>query len=340
MANGLFGSGPQSNILQTVQGSYTAMLNAEKQKGLAMREAMGAFGQAIDPKTIGMNKFKKQFTGADWTKPETFFSASKFISEFDPAGAMSMAQNGMKLQAQLAPKAPKQSSASLQVTEAFGLEAGTPEHRAKMQEIINNKNTVQNKLSPFEQTKALSGFIQDDASYKFAKQRLIKIKDAQNALPQVREGNEKAATLLERTVSESYNADTRAASEIDRLVASRSWGRGMRDWISNGFTGTPSEVTIEEYETMINIADIAMRETINNTVDTNASLYSGLMDADQLENVVSSLRVGDTEGGEEAPSQLPIGEPIAKAEAGTSDGEHVGEDGTTYIVIEGLVYVK
>ena len=104
MANGLFGSGPQSNILQTVQGSYTAMLNAEKQKGLAMREAMGAFGQAIDPKTIGMNKFKKQFAQADWSKPETFFEASKFISEFDPAGAMSMAQNGMQLQAQLAPK--------------------------------------------------------------------------------------------------------------------------------------------------------------------------------------------------------------------------------------------
>jgi hypothetical protein len=123
MANGLFGSGPQSNILQTVQGSYTAMLNAEKQKGLAMREAMGAFGQAIDPKTIGMNKFKKQFAQADWSKPETFFEASKFISEFDPAGAMSMAQNGMQLQAQLAPKAPEPQTTQAtgsQINDRFG----------------------------------------------------------------------------------------------------------------------------------------------------------------------------------------------------------------------------
>tara|TARA_R110000751_G_C13793192_1_gene482468 strand:+ start:4153 stop:5529 length:1377 start_codon:yes stop_codon:yes gene_type:complete len=105
MASGLFGSGPQSNILQTVQSSYAGMLNAEKQKGVAMREAMGAFGQAIDPKTIGMNKFKKQFAEADWTKPSTYFEASKFISAFDPSGAMSMAQNGMQLQASQAPKA-------------------------------------------------------------------------------------------------------------------------------------------------------------------------------------------------------------------------------------------
>ena len=108
MASGLFGSGPQSNILQTVQTSYDGMLNAEKQKGVAMREAMGAFGQAIDPKTIGMKKFKKQFAEADWTKPETYFEASQFISAFDPNGAMSMAQNGMQLQASQVPATDKQ----------------------------------------------------------------------------------------------------------------------------------------------------------------------------------------------------------------------------------------
>ena len=58
---GLFGSGPQSNILQVVQGSYNSMLNAEKQKGVSMTAAMGAFGQAISPKAIGMNQFKNDF---------------------------------------------------------------------------------------------------------------------------------------------------------------------------------------------------------------------------------------------------------------------------------------
>ena len=104
MASGLFGSGPQSNILNTVQSSYNAMLNAERQKGVAMSTAMGAFGQAISPKAIGMRKFKEKFADADWTKPETYFSASKFVNPFDPTAAISMADKGMALAAQLAPK--------------------------------------------------------------------------------------------------------------------------------------------------------------------------------------------------------------------------------------------
>jgi len=107
MASGLFGSGPQSNILNTVQSSYNAMLNAERQKGVAMSTAMGAFGQAISPKAIGMRKFKEKFADADWTKPETYFSASKFVNPFDPTAAISMADKGMALAAQLAPKAPE-----------------------------------------------------------------------------------------------------------------------------------------------------------------------------------------------------------------------------------------
>lgn len=102
MASGLFGSGPQSNILNTVAGSYENILSAEKQKGASMREAMGAFGKAIDPKTIGMNKFKKQFADADWTNPETYFQASQFLTEYDPAAAMSMSQRGIDLAKTLA----------------------------------------------------------------------------------------------------------------------------------------------------------------------------------------------------------------------------------------------
>lgn len=99
----LFGSGPRSNILQTVAPMYQGMVDAEKQKGLAMREAMGAFGKAIDPKTIGMRKFKQEFADADWTKPETFFRASKALA-FDPPAAMDMAARGQQLQASMAPK--------------------------------------------------------------------------------------------------------------------------------------------------------------------------------------------------------------------------------------------
>ena len=101
---GLFGSGPQSNILQVVQGSYNDMLNAEKQKGISMTKAMGAFGEAISPKSIGMNKFKNDFKDADWNKPKTYMDAGQQIMQFDPNGGLAMMDRGRALAASLAPK--------------------------------------------------------------------------------------------------------------------------------------------------------------------------------------------------------------------------------------------
>ena len=103
---GLFGSGPSSNILQVVQGSYDNMLNAERQKGVSMTAAMGAFGQAISPKAIGMNQFKNDFKDADWTKPETYQKAGQQIMQFDPNGGLAMMDKGRALAASLAPKEP------------------------------------------------------------------------------------------------------------------------------------------------------------------------------------------------------------------------------------------
>ena len=101
---GLFGSGPQSNILNTVQGSYTAMLNAEKQKGQAAHQAMGAFGEAISPKAIGMTNFKNDFKDADWSKPETYARAGQQLMSFDPQAGLSMIDKGRSLAASMAPK--------------------------------------------------------------------------------------------------------------------------------------------------------------------------------------------------------------------------------------------
>ena len=105
---GLFGSGPQSNILQVVQGSYNDMLNAEKQKGISMTKAMGAFGEAISPKSIGMNKFKNDFKDADWNKPKTYMDAGQQIMQFDPNGGLAMMDRGRALAASQLPKTDRQ----------------------------------------------------------------------------------------------------------------------------------------------------------------------------------------------------------------------------------------
>jgi hypothetical protein len=83
-----------------------------------------------------MNKFKKQFADADWTNPETYFQASQFLTEFDPAAAMSMSQKGIDLAKTLVPKAPKISDLSRKITESTGFAAGSPEHQTAMQEYM------------------------------------------------------------------------------------------------------------------------------------------------------------------------------------------------------------
>ena len=105
---GLFGAGPSSNILQTVQSSYGDMLNAEKQKGVSAQAAMGAFGQAISPKAIGMNQFKNDFKDADWSKPETYQRAGEQIMQFDPNGGLAMMDKGRVLASSLVPKTDRQ----------------------------------------------------------------------------------------------------------------------------------------------------------------------------------------------------------------------------------------
>jgi hypothetical protein len=86
---------------------YQGIVNAEKQKGASMREAMGAFGQAIDPKTIAMKKFKQEFTGADMSNPDTLFKMSQRLGELGQfEAALGMQQKGMELKKFMAP-APK-----------------------------------------------------------------------------------------------------------------------------------------------------------------------------------------------------------------------------------------
>jgi hypothetical protein len=72
-----------------------------------MTKAMGAFGEAISPKSIGMNQFKNDFKDADWSKPKTYMDAGQQIMQFDPNGGLAMMDRGRALAASQLPKAPE-----------------------------------------------------------------------------------------------------------------------------------------------------------------------------------------------------------------------------------------
>ena len=422
----LFGSGPRSNILQTVAPMYQGMIDAEKQKGVAMREAMGAFGKAIDPKTIGMRKFKQEFADADWTKPETFFRASKALA-FDPPAAMDMAARGQQLQASMVPKRDMQiverrntqtgemekvavdmasvqsgtvfgaseakernplmqaqaeytealstlqgqladdlisqeqydlekgrlddlagfpttdrtpTTMARQVSEAYGLEVGSSAHQKIMQDQLNKKNTVTNLPTQLEQINTVRKFVESNPTYKNAQERRIKIQNAQALIPEVRAGNESAVPLLERTVSDIYNTDTRAASEIDRLVQKKSWSTGFQDWLEMGFKGTLSDATVKDLEQMVTIMDQSMSASINEIVDLEHTLYKDVngIDSTQLARTMDTFRVLPNEPSNLGDATLSRVKASSQPPVGTEDGIHVDSSGNRMEVINGVAY--
>tara|TARA_R110000787_G_scaffold175599_1_gene288000 strand:+ start:126 stop:1445 length:1320 start_codon:yes stop_codon:yes gene_type:complete len=221
-----------------------------------------------------------------------------------------------------------------------GMVAGTLEFEAAITDILKKKNTLTTVQSPMQQRQMLTGYIQDDKQYVKAKEKLLMVGDAFNLLPSVRAGGQKETALLERTVSEVYNSQTKAVSEIDRLVSKGSWGRGMQDWINNGFQGTPSAASIDEYENVLSIMDTAMRGVVNGVVDTQAGIYGDLMTEDNLSKSTDNLRVSaQREATSTSTSTTTAGlGPIL----GTSDKPNGSQmkNGTKYLIRDGKVYAS
>ena len=221
-----------------------------------------------------------------------------------------------------------------------GMVAGTLEFEAAITDILKKKNTLTTVQSPMQQRQMLTGYIQDDKQYVKAKEKLLMVGDAFNLLPSVRAGGQKETALLERTVSEVYNSQTKAVSEIDRLVSKGSWGRGMQDWINNGFQGTPSAASIDEYENVLSIMDTAMRGVVNGVVDTQAGIYGDLMTEDNLSKSTDNLRVSaQREATSTSTSTTTAGlGPIL----GTSDKPNGSQmkNGKKYVIRDGKVYAS
>jgi len=218
-----------------------------------------------------------------------------------------------------------------------GMTAGSDEFKAAITDIIAKKGTLRTVKSPMEQRQILTGYIQGDPQYKDAKEKLTMVDTALNLLPSVRAGGQKNTSLFERTVSEIYNSQTKAVSEIDRMIKKGSWGRGMQDWISNGFEGTPSAVTIDEYEQVLTIMDKAMRKTVNDVIDTQSGIYGDLMSGDNLEKSTNGLRMADQREGTGAVDESDNELGTAIATSRRPDGT-ISRNGKTYIIRGGKVY--
>jgi hypothetical protein len=220
-----------------------------------------------------------------------------------------------------------------------GMIAGTPEFKAALKDIIAKKGTLRNIPSPMEQRQMLTGYIQEDKQYVQAKEKLQMVDSALNLLPSIRAGAEKPTALFVRTVSEVYNSQTKAVSEIDRLISYGSWGTNMTNWINEGFTGTPTAITLDEYESVLTIMDNAMRGVVNGVIDTQAGIYGDLMTGDNLAKSTENLRVPAQR--EAAPTTSSVTSDLGPV-LGTSDKPNGSQmvNGKKYLIRDGKVYAS
>lgn len=89
--------------------------------------------------------------------------------------------------------------------------------------------------------------------------------------------------VIERTVSELYNSDSRAASEIDRFLRGKGIKRASIDWVSGVLTGETSTETLNLYQEMAETVEGFSKNQLKNL----ASPFIEMFDADK--EVVNKL---------------------------------------------------
>jgi hypothetical protein len=117
-----------------------------------------------------------------------------------------------------------------------GLKKGSPEYIKSMNDY--NESLVSGRAQglaykgELEQTRFLEEQLQNNpfrSQYESILQKVNSIKAIES---NILEGDSESLRLLERTVSELFNSDTRAASEISRLLEGRGIARNFVDAVS------------------------------------------------------------------------------------------------------------
>ena len=92
--------------------------------------------------------------------------------------------------------------------------------------------------------------------------------------------------VIERTVSELYNSDSRAASEIDRFLRGKGIKRAFTDWISSTLTGEPTMETLDLYQDMSETVERFSKNQVKNSAAPFVEMYADSADP----KVISKLR--------------------------------------------------
>jgi hypothetical protein len=99
--------------------------------------------------------------------------------------------------------------------------------------------------------------------------------------------------VVERTVSELYNADTRAQSEIDRFLTGRGIQRTFQEWISSSITGEPTKETIDNYKALSQLVEKFSKSEIKRVASGYLKAFKSAANDEVISNLESIYYVTD-----------------------------------------------
>lgn len=141
-----------------------------------------------------------------------------------------------------------------------GFAIGSPEFKQGMaeynQSLVSGRAKGMSYKGPLEQTSFLNEELRSHPLYESTVNITEKVNKAESLKEGVNAGDSEAIRLMERTVSELYNSDSRAASEIDRLLQGRGISERFSNWVVTSLTG---DVTQKTKDTLFAIVETSKK---------------------------------------------------------------------------------
>ena len=198
-------------------------------------------------------------------------------------GSQLIAPDGTVLAENVKPEKTPALSTFGQMLVEQGLSPDSPEFKAAMARrtttMASGVEKVIQEKTPMEQVGFLNEQFISTPMYAKGEEVKDKITKAKSAIPAVLAGKSEGIAVFSRMVSEAYNADTRAASEIDRFLSNKGILRAFPDWVKTVTTG---DVTDETKQNMTELLGFLTEQRLRNRiqeVDNISESYSDFTDA-------------------------------------------------------------
>ena len=149
-------------------------------------------------------------------------------------------------------------------------------HRARAESL--SRFNVQS-LGPVAQLRELRDTIEEPRVVKDSLKSVSQVQKAMTTIDSVKqrmargEPVSEQVRVIERTVSELYNSDSRAASEIDRFLRGKGIKRAFTDWISSTLTGEPTMETLDLYQDMSETVERFSKNQVKNSAAPFIEMY-------------------------------------------------------------------